>query len=38
VIAGGLKIVYDLILLIMFRKVRPPEESAGSHHPFRRAG
>jgi MFS family permease len=24
--AGGLKIVYDLLLLAMFRKVRPPEE------------
>ncbi len=28
VIAGGLKIVYDLLLLATFRKVRPPEESA----------
>lgn len=26
VIGGGLKIVYDLTLLTMFRKVRPPEE------------
>jgi predicted MFS family arabinose efflux permease len=26
VIAGGLKIVYDLLLLATFRKVRPPEE------------
>ena len=26
--AGGLKIVYDLLLLGMFRKVRPPEERA----------
>jgi len=26
VIAGGLKIVYDLLLLGMFRTVRPPEE------------
>jgi MFS family permease len=26
VICGGLKIVYDLILLVMFRRVRPPEE------------
>ncbi len=25
--AGALKIVYDLLLLAMFRKVRPPEES-----------
>jgi predicted MFS family arabinose efflux permease len=24
--AGGLKIVYDLLLLAMFRKIRPPEE------------
>lgn len=24
--AGALKIVYDLLLLLMFRKVRPPEE------------
>ena len=28
VIGGGLKIAYDLTLLVMFRKVRPPEESA----------
>jgi len=27
-IAGTLKVVYDLLLLRMFRKVRPPEESA----------
>jgi MFS family permease len=27
VAAGGLKIVYDLLLLAMFRKVRPPEEA-----------
>jgi MFS family permease len=26
VIAGGVKIAYDLLLLAMFRKVRPPEE------------
>ncbi len=26
VICGGLKIVYDLMLLAMFRRVRPPEE------------
>ncbi len=26
--AGGLKIVYDLLLLAMFRQVRPPEEAA----------
>ncbi len=26
VAAGALKIVYDLMLLAMFRKVRPPEE------------
>jgi MFS family permease len=26
VICGGLKIVYDLVLLAMFRRVRPPEE------------
>lgn len=25
-IAGALKIVYDILLLTMFRKVRPPEE------------
>jgi MFS family permease len=24
--AGALKIVYDLLLLAMFRKIRPPEE------------
>lgn len=28
VAAGGLKIVYDLLLLALFRKVRPPEEAA----------
>jgi predicted MFS family arabinose efflux permease len=27
VLAGGLKIVYDLLLLAMFRAVRPPEEA-----------
>ena len=26
VAAGGLKIVYDVLLLVMFRRVRPPEE------------
>lgn len=26
VVAGGLKIAYDLLLLVMFRKVSPPEE------------
>jgi predicted MFS family arabinose efflux permease len=26
IVAGGLKIVYDLMLLAMFRRVRPPEE------------
>lgn len=28
VIAGGLKIIYDLLLLAMFRNVPPPEEAA----------
>jgi MFS family permease len=28
VLAGGLKITYDLLLLAMFRNVRPPEETA----------
>jgi MFS family permease len=28
VLAGGLKITYDLLLLVMFRNVRPPEETA----------
>jgi len=28
VIAGGVKIVYDLLLLVTFRTVRPPEEAA----------
>jgi predicted MFS family arabinose efflux permease len=27
VLAGGLKAVYDLLLLVMFRNVRPPEET-----------
>jgi len=25
-VAGGLKIVYDLLLLAAFRRVKPPEE------------
>jgi hypothetical protein len=25
--AGGAKIVYDVLLLLMFRKIRPPEEA-----------
>jgi MFS family permease len=28
VLAGGLKVIYDLLLLAMFRRHRPPEESA----------
>ena len=32
VIGGGLKIAYDLTLLAMFRKVRPPEENADRAH------
>jgi len=28
--AGGLKIVYDLILYRAFRTIKPPEEQAGS--------
>jgi sugar phosphate permease len=28
VIAGSLKLVYDVLLLAMFRHVRPPEEAA----------
>lgn len=27
IVGGGLKIVYDLLLLAMFRRIRPPEES-----------
>jgi MFS family permease len=30
VAAGGVKIAYDLALLVMFRKVRPPEEMRGA--------
>jgi hypothetical protein len=26
VVAGGLKIAYDLMLLAAFRRIRPPEE------------
>jgi predicted MFS family arabinose efflux permease len=29
VLAGGLKAAYDLLLLAMFRNVRPPEEMPG---------
>jgi hypothetical protein len=25
-LAGGVKIAYDLLLLALFRKIRPPEE------------
>jgi predicted MFS family arabinose efflux permease len=28
--AGAIKITYDLLLLMMFRRVRPPEETAGA--------
>ena len=28
IVAGGLKIIYDLLLLVNFRSVRPPEEAA----------
>jgi len=28
VLAGAAKIVYDLLLLATFRKIRPPEETA----------
>ena len=31
VIAGGLKIIYDLLLLGRFRDIRPPEESGRKH-------
>jgi predicted MFS family arabinose efflux permease len=34
VFAGGLKIAYDLLLLSLFRKVRPPEETP--KHPVKR--
>ena len=30
IVAGGLKIVYDLLLLVYFRNVRPPEEGASA--------
>jgi MFS family permease len=30
IVGGGLKIVYDLLLLASFRKIRPPEENRGS--------
>jgi hypothetical protein len=30
VFGGGLKIVYDLLLLAAFRSVKPPEERAGN--------
>jgi hypothetical protein len=33
VLAGGLKITYDLLLLVMFRNVRPLEETAGGLRP-----
>lgn len=30
-VAGGLKIVYDLLLYRSFRAMQPPEEQMGSH-------
>jgi len=32
-LAGGLKITYDLLLLVMFRNVLPPEETARRFRP-----
>ncbi|HEX5078128.1 MAG TPA: MFS transporter [Geminicoccaceae bacterium] len=32
-LSGGLKIAYDLLLLLLFRKVRPPEETAEPRRP-----
>jgi hypothetical protein len=29
IIAGGLKIIYDLALYRSFKKVKPPEETSG---------
>src|SRR5258705_9000160 len=34
VIAGAIKIAYDVMLLAMFRKVRPPEEAAAEKIPI----
>jgi hypothetical protein len=31
VMCGGIKIVYDLLLLTMFRRVRPPEEQTAAN-------
>ena len=31
IVAGGLKIAYDLLLLVNFRSVRPPEEVAAGN-------
>jgi MFS family permease len=31
-VAGGLKIAYDVLLLVLFRLVRPPEEGARAPH------
>jgi MFS family permease len=33
VVAGGLKITYDLLLLWMFQSVRPPEETQSASAP-----
>ena len=38
VVGGGLKIAYDVALLVMFRKVRPPEESTDRGEPVCRSG
>jgi hypothetical protein len=31
IIGGALKAAYDLLILLKFRKLRPPEEGGGSH-------
>jgi MFS family permease len=36
IVGGALKIVYDLLLLTMFSRVRPPEEIATAERPASR--
>lgn len=38
VIGGGLKVIYDLLLLLQFRDIRPPEEIVASPVPIEAAG
>jgi hypothetical protein len=38
VVAGGLKIIYDLAIFAVFRTIRPPEEAASRPSPVPQRG